>query len=120
MSNGDIAAKMTDDRINNIQSIVRNADYASCPVPRQREVQEFQVDALACLIRGQKNGNGNGNGNGSKIKWGKFEATGSAATVLGRVAGLLLLIYIAFLLHGKDPLKIITSMSDPTVAEAAK
>ena len=53
MGNG-VAQKMTEDRIKHVQTLVRDADYKGCPVPRQREVQEFLVDGVACLIAGQK------------------------------------------------------------------
>jgi len=53
MGNG-VAAQMTDDRISKVQKIVAEADWSACPVPHQCEVQEFVVNGIACLIRGQQ------------------------------------------------------------------
>ena len=46
--------EMTEGQIAKVQKIVGEADWSACPVPHQGEVQEFVVNGIACLIRGQQ------------------------------------------------------------------
>ena len=46
--------EMTEGQIAKVQKIVAEADWTACPVSHQGEVQEFVVNGIACLIRGQQ------------------------------------------------------------------
>jgi len=113
MGNG-VAADVTDARFERVKKLAAEGDYSKCPVPGQGEIQELELDVLYSLYQNQQpTSNG-------KITWGNFEATGKAATVLARIAGVVALIYILYLLHGGQPIPF-KAIADntPTIPESA-
>jgi len=114
MGNG-VAADVTDARFERVKKLAAEGDYSKCPVPGQGEIQELELDVLYSLYQNQQPANT------GQIKWGNFEATGKAATVVARIAGVMALIYILWLLHGGAPLPFKAMVANaPGIPETAE
>ena len=51
-----VAERLTETHIEEIETILDDADYSACPVPAQKQVQRFFFDSLVALVRDSRNG----------------------------------------------------------------